>query len=151
MRIIKKLVKAAKAIVGQFVAIGNRGVLVTEITKVEAPLVIGKNRILSKVRGENHAAKELWSKAGSWIQSSREVEKDGYAYFQLLPVAQAIKTGQVKLLKGVQFVQKSTGRKFTGDLLMPRDWKEGEKQPRVLGVINARGYSYGRIESKPVV
>lgn len=130
-----------------FVAMGDRGTSCLEMHELPAPLVLGRQPILAKQRGGEDI---LWKASCSWIQSSRAVDDDGVARFTILDANKAIKQKAVKLLKGVKFQRVSDKKTFTGDLLMPANWNEGQKQPRVVAVMNAKGYPHGRIESKPV-
>ena len=76
MKVIKKAAaKAVKAIIGTFVAIGSRGVVVTELDKIEAPLVIGSQPVLTKSREDGDHWKKLWVASCSWITSTKAVDK----------------------------------------------------------------------------
>lgn len=145
--------KASKAIKGPFVAIGNRGTAIAQMETLEGTLTLGKNLVLAKTGNGSSIEdrkEELWARSCSWIQSRKEVDKNGNAYFTLLRVKDAIARGEVAVVKNIKFRQTATGKLFTGTLLAPKGYKSGEKLPANVAVIDSPGYKYGRIEKNMV-
>jgi hypothetical protein len=69
-----------------FISIGSRGTSIpTELTKLEPPLQIGKN----KIRWANPGKNPLGEKAHAWVSKLGE-------FFEIYPLDQAIREGRVK-------------------------------------------------------
>lgn len=139
-------VKKTPKITGTFVSIGERSgatlVAVPQFDTLPRELVLGENPLPAKERDNPEA---LWLRSCSWVASRKEGK------FTILKLEDAIRKGKVKVLKRVLFVQTQKNghkNKFRGDLIVPKDFNEkADKQPRCVGVINARGWPHGRIES----
>lgn len=147
MKVIRKV--KGPVVRGPFVAIGQRQIgkalstlcAVTELDGLPDELKLGLNDLPSKDRDDENA---VWLSSCSWV-SSRKVGK-----FTLLRLDDALRTKKVKMLKHVTFVRSSDGHKFVGDVIMPGDWSQGQKQPRCVGVLGAKNWPHPRIESKEV-
>lgn len=138
-------VKKSVSIKGPFVSIGKRNgeilCAVPELDVLPPGLVLGENPLPPKER-ENPEA--LWIVSCSWV-ASRDAGK-----FTILRLDDAIRKKEVKLLKRVKFIHTNAKGKqeiYRGDIVVPRKWEPSQKQPRCVGVINAKGWGAKRIES----
>jgi hypothetical protein len=139
-------VKLAPKIKGTFVSIGERNgdtlCAVPLFTTLPSELQLGTNPLPEKERDNPEA---LWLTSCSWV-ASREAGE-----FTILKLEDAIRKGKVKVLKRILFVQTAKNghkNKFRGDIIVPKGFDpKANKQPRCVGVLNARGWPHGRIES----
>lgn len=120
------------------VSIGNRGTAALTAKVLPPGINFGENAQLPKSGRDEETAP--WLIVRSWISSRPHP-------FTLQPVSVAIKKGLVKLHKGVTLVQKATGKKFSGDVLLPKGWTPAQAIPQVVAVINSK-WPGGRVESK---
>lgn len=156
-----KLNKSKKPVVtvkGPIVAIGGRGVIVTELPSLPGDMKLGLQPIMEKKRGEDHSMSELWVKAGMFMTSSAEPRKvrnspfvvqngDRKVAAVLLDTFEhARKTRRIVVHPKLKFRQgKNT---FTADVISAPGWNpKSDKQPSYLGVLHANGYRHKRIES----
>lgn len=142
-----KLVKSVKQVihfVGSLIAIGARGVAVSELKELPAPLKLGTQPILAKTRGDD-VSKELWVRSCSWLTPKTAKKPE----FTLLPLPKAVSSKLVKLHKGMRF-RTLDGKTHTGTIVAPYSWEPSMRQPQYLGVVDCRTYRHGRIESRLV-
>lgn len=80
-----------------------------------------------------------WARAHSWISPKGEITVD--------TVAGHLKAGRVQLLEANFASKAKGGPKFKGQIVLPADWREGQKLPKVFGVMPNATFAEGRIEN----
>lgn len=100
---------------------------------------LGSDIVIPRVRTSEPLAtipldsQPLWARAHSWIT------KRGLPV-SINTVGALIKAGKVKLVPGTLHGNKET-------FVVPASWKDGQKLPKVAGVMPSQTYRKGRVES----
>lgn len=140
MKLEVKNKKAGTKLTEPVISIGNRGTAALTAKVLPEGVVFGENAQLPKTGHDESTAP--WLIVRSWVSARPHP-------FTLQPVSVAIKKGLVKLFKKVTIVQRATGKKFTGDVLLPKGWNPTQKVPQTVAVINTN-FPGGRIETRYV-
>lgn len=122
------------------ISIGTRGTAAMTAKVLPEGVQFGENEQLPKSGKDEQTAP--WLIVRSWVSARPHP-------FTLQPVSVAIRKGLVKLFKKVTIVQRATGKKFTGDVLLPKGWNPQQKVPQTVAVINTH-FPGGRVETKYV-
>jgi hypothetical protein len=158
-------------VTGPFVAIGSRGVTCPPLEKMfdaeEGIELNAWNDLPAKERqGSDMPAMPLWRRSHSWVQSRKTPDgSDPKFFFGTLDYA--IKHKMVQVLENITVERKKETKDLprnviesfgnlpktaVGTLILPKDWKPGQKQPKMCGFIANKGQKWpgGRIEAAAV-